>query len=157
MLTFDILGIKVSPLDKLVTSNPDAVHPVLVRHDVRLEQLLLLQQILDAHQVLAIVLAAELGLDLAQPNLNVLDGAVEVLLLRGLEELGALALGRLDELLPQLDDFLHAGGDPVRGVVAALDELLTGGGDLLQTGSDQSKRKRIKEMNSLSSSYSEYE
>jgi hypothetical protein len=41
--------------------------------------------------------------------------------------------------------------------VAALDELLTGGGDLLQTGSDQSKRKRIKEMNSLSSSYSEYE
>lgn len=79
-------------LDELVGRHLDFVDAVLVRHHVRLVQHVLLLQILHAGQVLAVVLGQQLAFDLAQPQLDIFDGAVELLLLRRPLQLVALSL-----------------------------------------------------------------
>lgn len=79
-------------LDELVGRHLDFVDAVLVRHHVRLVQHVLLLQVLHAGQVLAVVLGQQLAFDLAQPQLDIFDGAVELLLLRRPLQLVALSL-----------------------------------------------------------------
>ena len=61
----------------------------LVRGHVGLQQGVLLLQVLDAGQVLAVVVRGQLALHLVQPQLDVLHVPVELLLLVGLTQLDA--------------------------------------------------------------------
>ena len=62
---------------------------------------------------LSVVLAHELSLELGHPEVHVLEAAVELLLLAGLGQLGALGARRLLQRAPQLLDLRQTGGDPV--------------------------------------------
>ena len=65
----------------------------LVSGHVGLQQGVLLLQVLDAGQVLAVVVGGQLALHLVQPQLDVLHVAVELLLLVGLAQLDAWGRG----------------------------------------------------------------
>ena len=113
LLDLDVLGVKVAGLAELIRRDPHPVDAILVGCDVGLEKGVLLLQVLHGRQVLAVVLRHELALDLAEPELQVFDAPVVLLLLRGLLQLDALLLARVQQVLPQLGDLLQLGLDAI--------------------------------------------
>ena len=97
--------------------------PVLVGHDVGLDELVLLHQVLDGSQVLAVVVSVEKRLDLAQPEVQILDGCNEGPLPVGLLQLHRLLRGLLGQNLPLLGDGLQAVDDGLlrAGALLAVD------------------------------------
>ena len=75
---------------------------VLVGHDVSLNELMLLHQVLDGSQVLAVVIRVEKGLDLSKPEVEILDGGDEGPLTVGFFQLQGLLGGLVGQYLPLL-------------------------------------------------------
>ena len=78
------------------------LNSVLVGHDVSLDELMLLHQVLDGSQVLAMVIRVEKGLDLSKPEVEILDGCDEGPLTVGLFQLQGLLGGLVGQDLPLL-------------------------------------------------------
>ncbi len=78
------------------------LNSVLVRHDVSLDKLMLLHQVLDGSQVLAMVVRVEKGLNLSEPEVEILDGRDEGPLTVGLFQLQGLLGCLVGQDLPLL-------------------------------------------------------
>ena len=85
--------------------------PIFVRHDVGLNELVLLHQVLDGGQVLAVIVRVQERLDLAEPEVQILDGGDEGPLSVGLLQLHRLLRRLLGQNLPLLRDGLQAVDD----------------------------------------------
>ena len=100
--------------------------PVLVRHDVGLNQLMFLHQVLHRSQVLAVIVRVQQGLDFAQPKVEILDGGDEGPLSVGLLQLHRLFRGLVGQDLPLLGDRLEAVNDGLFGSATLLSVNLKG-------------------------------
>ena len=83
----------MSGIAELLRGDSDSINSVLMSSNVGLHQRVLLLQVLDRGQVLAVILRDELSFDFTQPHFQVLDAAVELLLLLSLLQFDALLLG----------------------------------------------------------------
>ena len=75
---------------------------VLVSRDVRLQQLVFLQQVVDRHQIFVIIFGGHKSFHLGEPEVKVLDVGVEVLRLVGLLQFLALPSRLVDQEMPPL-------------------------------------------------------
>jgi hypothetical protein len=89
--------------------------PVFVRHDVCLNQLMLLHQVLHRGQVLAVIVRVQQRLDLAQPKVQILDGGDEGPLPVGLLQFHRLLRRLVRQDLPLLGDRLESVNDGLFG------------------------------------------
>jgi len=72
---------------ELAGLNGDAINPILVSSHIRLQQGMLLLEVLDIGKIFAIIVRSQVTFHFIQPQLNILNIAVELLLLVRLAKL----------------------------------------------------------------------
>jgi len=82
-LLLDAGSIELAALHQGIGLVVHVLDAVFVRHDIRLDQLMLLHEVLDRGQILTRILSGQKTLDLAQPEVQILDSSdIGALLIR---------------------------------------------------------------------------